>query len=240
MGISEKFYSPLVSVITPALNQAEYLPETIRSVAYQDCPKVEHVIVDNGSTDGTLGLLKKYQRRYPKLRWTTEPEQGIGFAYNVGLKLARGDIFGWLDCGGTYFPWTVGTVIEFFEKNCEAFFMFGDCFSWEESGEVFTIPMEDPLWQRCFGAKYKVNILAAFYRREVVQTIGVFDTQLKAAVDHDFFLRAEKKFKFHYIKKPLAVHRRLKSDVSYGPLSVSRREELRTLMERYGKGRSPW
>lgn len=227
---------PLVSIITPSLNNVDYLGETIDSVMSQDYSNVEHVIIDGGSTDSTVGLLERYQQRYPdKIRWILEPDRGISDALNKGLKLAKGEIFGWLGCGDAYYPGAISTIIEFFKINTNAYFVFGDCNIIEESGEIWKVPVEDAEWQQCFKVRYRVNPHSAFFRGEVVQSIGLFDTRLKRAHDHDYFLRAGKIFNIYYIEKTLSIHRRIKGHLSYAPSGLSHRE-LFLLSRRHGGG----
>src|SRR5829696_9006531 len=89
---------PLVSVVTPVLDGAAYLEATIQSVQAQDYPRVEHLVLDGGSTDGTLDIL----RRYPHLEWTSAPDLGQSDAVNRGWQRAHGEILGWLNCDDLY------------------------------------------------------------------------------------------------------------------------------------------
>src|SRR5438309_5772154 len=98
---------PLVSVVTPSLNQGAYIEETIRSVLDQDYPRIEHIVVDGGSTDGTLEIL----RRYPHLTWVSEPDGGQADAVNKGFRLAEGEIFGWLNADDLYLPGTISAAV---------------------------------------------------------------------------------------------------------------------------------
>ncbi|TMM10255.1 MAG: glycosyltransferase, partial [Actinobacteria bacterium] len=84
---------PLVSVVTPSLNQGQYIEEAIQSVLAQDYPRVEYIVVDGGSSDETLEIL----RRFPHLRWLSEPDDGQASAINKGFHMASGEIFAWLN-----------------------------------------------------------------------------------------------------------------------------------------------
>src|SRR5690242_19457333 len=98
---------PLVSIVTPSLNQARWLREAIESVRAQDYPHVEHVVVDGGSTDGTLEILREYDH----LRWVSEPDRGQSHALNKGFQLATGEIFGWLNADDAYPPIAVSEAV---------------------------------------------------------------------------------------------------------------------------------
>ena len=97
---------PLVSVVTPSLNQAAYIEEAILSVREQDYPRIEHIVVDGGSTDGTLEIL----RRHPHVVWSSEPDEGQADALNKGFARARGTVLGWLNADDRYLPGAVSAA----------------------------------------------------------------------------------------------------------------------------------
>ena len=108
--------NPLVSIITITLNRARYLEETILSIKNQDYLHIEHIVIDGGSTDGTLELLKRYENQY-NMRWISEKDGGIIDALNKGLRMAKGDIFCWLDSDDTYLPGTIKKIVKVFQKH---------------------------------------------------------------------------------------------------------------------------
>lgn len=103
---------PKISIITVSYNQAELLEDTILSVLSQDYPNLEYVIIDNGSTDGSIDIIKKYSDRLKF--WTSEPDEKRSDAIDKGFKHSSGEIMAWLDCGDLYFPWTLSLVKEIF------------------------------------------------------------------------------------------------------------------------------
>src|SRR3972149_511511 len=119
---------PLVSIITMVLNGVKYLEECIQSVLTQNYPHIEHIFVDGGSTDGTVEILTKYQTKYPnRIRFISEPDKGPGDAWNKGIRMAKGEIFGFLGSDDVSEPGAIISVVEFFKSNPDAYFVFGEC-----------------------------------------------------------------------------------------------------------------
>ena len=105
-----------ISVVTPAFNSAQYIEQCILSLKNQKYKNFEHIIVDGGSTDGTIEILKKYEHEYP-MRWISEPDQGMYDAIDKGFRIADGEIFAWINSDDFYFPWTLYVVEKVFEKR---------------------------------------------------------------------------------------------------------------------------
>lgn len=101
-----------ISIVTPCLNQVALLEDTINSVLSQDYPNLEYIIIDGGSTDGSIDIIKKYANRLTY--WISEPDKGKWDALNKGFKRSTGEIMAWLACGNKYFPWTFEVVSQIF------------------------------------------------------------------------------------------------------------------------------
>ena len=93
---------PLVSIVTPSYNQGKFIEDTILSVKNQSYPNIEHIVVDAGSTDGTLKILRKYEKEY-NLKWVSEPDEGQSDAVNKGFEMAKGEIVDWINSDDVYF-----------------------------------------------------------------------------------------------------------------------------------------
>jgi glycosyltransferase involved in cell wall biosynthesis len=106
--MNEQERLPLVSIVTPSLSQGEFIEEAILSVLEQDYPRIEHIVVDGGSTDGTLDVLHRYQH----LRWVSEPDGGQADALNKGFGMAHGEIYGWLNSDDLYLPGAISAAVE--------------------------------------------------------------------------------------------------------------------------------
>ena len=211
----EDAHIPLVSIITPVHNGIKYLQECIQSVLNQSYPHIEHIFTDGGSTDGTLEMLASYQSKYPdRVRFISEPDKGACDAWNKGLKMAEGEILGWLGADDLYEPDAIRMVVEFFKTNTDAYFVFGDCNYIDEKGEVTgkhrtkDFDLEEAINDACY-----IPCPSAFYRREVVERVGLMDTSIHAC-DQDYWIRVGKVFRMHRIEKTLSNFREQKASVS--------------------------
>src|SRR5664279_1773877 len=129
----------LVTVVTPSFNQGQFIRETIDSVFQQDYPQLEYIIIDGGSTDGTVEILKSYQDS--RFRWISEKDQGQSDAINKGLRLSRGDVLTFINSDDLLLPGAISEVVDYFEKHAEVDALFGDVKLIEANG-VFRGLME--------------------------------------------------------------------------------------------------
>src|SRR5262245_6146077 len=116
---------PLVSIVTPSLNQAGTIAQTLRSIREQSYPNVEHIVVDGVSTDGTLEILREAEAE-STVRWSSGPDSGMYDAINKGFSQAHGEIFAYLNTDDSYFPWTVETAVHALQAHPAAGFVYGD------------------------------------------------------------------------------------------------------------------
>ena len=107
--------STLVSIITPCLNSAKFIERTINSVLNQSYKNIEYIIIDGGSVDGTVDIIKKYEDKLSY--WLSEPDGGMYCAINKGMRIAKGEIVGYLNSDDAYYPDTLKKVISFFCKK---------------------------------------------------------------------------------------------------------------------------
>jgi len=198
--------NPLVSIIVPVLNGIKYLEPCIQSVLNQSYPHIEHIFADGGSTDGTLDMLSSYQAKYPdRIRFISEPDEGVGEALNKGLRTARGEVLGWLGSDDTYQLDAIQTVVEFFTANPDAYFVFGDCTLINETGEITgKYPTRDFNLEEVINKSCMVPTSASFYRREVFEKVGSYDI---LGNDLDYLIRVGKVFPIHHVEKVLSNFR---------------------------------
>ena len=199
--------SPLVSVVTPSYNTGAFIEETILSVKNQTYPHIEHIIMDGGSTDNTLDIIRKYEGTY-NMRWVSEPDKGQSDAINKGWKMARGEIIGWLNSDDTYLPYAVDTAVKYLNDYPDVGMVYGECNIINECNQV-TGRCE----ARAFDLKemlHQGNMVpqpTVFLRREVLEEVGQLDTKLHFAMDFDLWIRIALKFKIAYIPQYLANFR---------------------------------
>ena len=187
--ITTKSMTIQISVITPSLNRAKYIEDSIQSVLSQKYFPVEHIVVDGGSKDGTLDILA----RYPHLKVRSEPDQGMYDALNKGLSLAQGEIVGFLNADDLYAANVFRPVMEYFhDKNVDAVSGKAQIFEDEKDGSSKTIlelspPSSDKLVETAITGSTIFN--AWFYRKSMIHQVGCFDSQYKISGDADLILR---------------------------------------------------
>ncbi|MFC1921512.1 glycosyltransferase family 2 protein [Chloroflexota bacterium] len=198
----------LVSIITPVLNGIKYLEPCLQSVLNQSYPHIDHIFVDGGSTDGTLDILRDYQTQYPeRIRFISKTDNSAGEAWNKGLKIAKGEILGWLGSDDTYEIDTVRKVVSFFSSNKRAFFVFGNCNYINETGEVIGRPLAKEFdLNEAINSMCPIPCSSAFYRREVIDKVGFLDTR-ERGVELDYWIRVGKVLRIYRIEEVLSNFR---------------------------------
>jgi glycosyltransferase involved in cell wall biosynthesis len=182
---------PMISIVTPCLNRGQFIEEAIQSVVQQDYPHVEHIVVDGGSTDGTLEIL----RRYPHLRVVSEPDDGLYDALNKGIRLAKGEIIGQLNSDDFYANNIFSKVARRFMDDVELDTVCGGAVVFDEDAEGKRVTHAD--YQKSHNKElsfYNITlgvpiINARFFRRRVYERVGRFDTHYAIAADRDFLMR---------------------------------------------------
>jgi len=197
---------PLVSIVTPTLNQGRYIERTIESIRAQTYTRLEHIVVDGGSSDETLDVLRRYEGTYD-LRWTSGQDSGMYQAINRGFALAKGDILAYLNSDDLYLPWSVETAVRGLEQAGAPELVYGDALLLdEETGRL------RPHFQPPFRRAYLHSIgsfaqPATWWRRELLDRVGGFDEELRFTADLDFYLRAADAGRIVRIREFLAVMR---------------------------------
>jgi glycosyltransferase involved in cell wall biosynthesis len=197
--------SALVSIVTPSLNQGRFLRRTIESVLAQGHPRIEHIVRDGGSTDGSREILASYAGR---IRWVSEPDAGQSAALNRGFAEARGEIFAYLNSDDVLRPGAVEAVVEHFRRNPTCDLVYGDADYIDEEDRVIGAY---PTAAYSFDRLAEENLVcqpAAFWRARLARRVGPFNEALRYAMDYEYWLRvAEAGGRIEYLPRTLAASR---------------------------------
>jgi glycosyltransferase involved in cell wall biosynthesis len=198
--------SPLVSIVTPSFNQARFLEATIHSVLSQDYPSLEYIIVDGGSTDGSLEIIKKYSNRLTW--WVSEKDQGQTDALNKGFTHAHGEILAWLNSDDTYEPGAVSAAIGFLESQPETGLVYGDANYINEGGRVIgKFPAAQTDLSRLRRGYVHIPQQAAFFRADLWRSVGPLDPSFYFAMDYDLWVRISARCSIKYLHQTWANFR---------------------------------
>jgi glycosyltransferase involved in cell wall biosynthesis len=182
---------PLVSIITPSYNQARFLEQTIQSVLSQNYPNLEYIIVDGGSTDGSLDIIKQYTHRLTW--WVSEPDQGQTDAINKGFAHARGEIFAWLNSDDTYLPGAIVEAVDFTLAHPEAALVYGNANLIDEQGKIIGhFPSRQTDLRKLLRGSVHIPQQAAFFQSRFWHQVGPLDPSFHFAMDYDLWVRLAK------------------------------------------------
>lgn len=195
------------SVVTPSFNQGRFIEQTIKSVLDQDYPNFEHIIIDGGSQDGTVTILKNY----PHLKWISEEDKGQSDGLNKGFRRISGDVVAWINSDDWYEPGAFKAVSEFFLANPDKNVVMGDCNLVDGDGKIFDKVVNT---QRGFSELRRYWIPRAiptqpaiFFRKKLLDELGFADVSLHYAMDYDLWMRFARRNYFHHIDRTLANYR---------------------------------
>lgn len=202
---------PLLTVVTPCLDSAATIEATLTSVASAGLTGVvEHVVVDGGSRDGTLDVV----RRFPEVRWISEPDRGLSDAMNKGIGLARGAFVGWLNADDFYLPGALERVVARLREEPDAVWLTAPCVIVDgDGGEIrgaVTRYKRALLRHHSLGSLLAQNYIAApstFFRRDAALEVGGFDERFRYSMDYDLWLRLARRADPIVLDAPLAAFR---------------------------------
>jgi glycosyltransferase involved in cell wall biosynthesis len=192
--------NPTVSIVTPSFNQAQFLDETIRSVLEQDYPNIEYIIVDGGSTDGSLDIIKRYSNQIAF--WISEPDKGQTDAINKGFASATGDIMAWLNSDDTYEPNAISGAVTFLQKNTEVGMVYGDANFIDSEGQVIgQFNTQQTSLKRLQRGGVYIPQQSAFWRAELWHQVGPLDPSFYFAMDYDLWVRLARVTEIRYTEQ---------------------------------------
>lgn len=178
---------PKVSIITPSYNQGKFIEETILSVLNQDYANIGYIIIDGGSTDNTIDIIKKYQHRLAY--WISEPDNGQSNVINKGFQRANGQIFNWLNSDDILVPLSVKIAVDYLVKNADVGMIYGDRIIIDHKGNFLSHIRFSSF--RKFEMIYNQQIPeeTAFFRRYVWSKVGGLDETLHYCMDYDLWCK---------------------------------------------------
>ncbi|MBK8422232.1 glycosyltransferase family 2 protein [Candidatus Villigracilis saccharophilus] len=190
---------PLVSIITPSFHQAQYLEATIQSVLGQDYPRIEYIIVDGGSTDGSVDVIKKYEGRLAW--WVSEQDKGQTDAINKGFNRANGEILAWLNSDDTYNPGAVSAAVKFLMDNPEIAMVYADCnFINEQGGVIGKFNSAQTDHHRLREGYVHIPQQTMFFRAKYWKELGPLDPSFYFAMDYDLWTRISARAPIKYLR----------------------------------------
>jgi glycosyltransferase involved in cell wall biosynthesis len=228
---------PLVSIVTPSFNQGAFIAAAIESVLAQDYPRIEYLVVDGGSTDTTLELLRRYGDR---VRWVSEPDDGQAHAINKGIALTRGAIVAWLNADDLYLPGAVAGAVAELLEHPQAALVYGQAEFIDRGGAlVGACSQVEP-----FNIDRLIDYLdfivqpAAFFRRDAFLAVGGLDAQLRYCLDYDLWIKLALRYRVRYLPRVLA-RVRIYPTTKTATGGLERLEEIERMIRRYGRRRLP-
>jgi glycosyltransferase involved in cell wall biosynthesis len=196
----------LISIVTPSYNCDAFIKETIESVLNQGVTPFEHIIMDGGSNDKTVDILKSY----PHLNWKSEKDNGQSHALNKGFKLVKGEIVGWLNADDTYEPGTFSKVLDFFKANPSIDFIGTDINIIDGQSKRIGFSASKPFDLSEILIVNTIKQPSVFMRRRMVEKLVGVNESLHYVMDHEFWVRANiEGFKIKYIPNEVFANFRM-------------------------------
>ncbi len=226
---------PKISVIIPSFNDGKFIERAILSTLNQNYPNLELIIMDGGSTDETQGIIKKYEKYISY--WVSEKDKGQSDALNKGFSRATGDLVNEQDADDIFVPNAFLRVGDYFRKNPKTDIIFGNRLDLGEDDRIIS----ERVYTRFSTTVYfydgmSVGAQSAFWKRDLFSKIGMYDLNLKLAMDYEFFLKAGLAgARFKYLPYSFSAMRRHKGSNTENILFTVGKEEMGLLDKKYGR-----
>ena len=225
---------PKISVVTPSYNQASFIERTILSVLNQKYPNIEYIIIDGGSTDGSVDIIKRYSSFLSY--WVSEPDQGQADAINKGFLKSSGEILAWLNSDDMYLPGALHKAARAFAREPEASIIYGDYIKVDENDRCIALRRQPSFsYNICLFSYLTVAQPAAFFRGKAVFDVGLLDTRFHYAMDYDLILRLAKRGKVIHLPEYLAAFRLHSESKSVTIKPRFKEEDRRIRIKRLGR-----
>jgi len=223
---------PRISVVSPSLNQAQFLEKTILSVLNQNYPNLEYIIIDGGSTDGSVGIIKKYEKYFTY--WISEKDNGQAEAINKGFQKSTGQILAWLNTDDLYLPDALFKVKSIFEKFGEIDFLYGHSVLIDQRDNIIMICYTVPQTYYSYIYDRGGNVFqgTVFWKRDTFYKYSGLDSKLYFTMEYkllDNFFKYEKGFFLNDILAAYRIHQESKSSTVKAKLVVEEFNSIRKI-----------
>jgi len=184
---------PKISIITPSYNQGQFLEQTILSVLGQSYPNLEYIILDGGSTDDSVEIIKKYDKHLS--HWESNADGGQANAINKGFGMATGDILGWLNSDDMYLPGALFAAAKALDNGVNNRIIFGNCLHFEQENPRNVRGSNVVLDHKVLELRLADYVIqpSSFWTKKTFENVGPLDTSLNYTFDWDWFIRAQQK-----------------------------------------------
>ena len=225
--------TPLVSIVIPAYNLGHYIGATIDSILAQDYPRVQLIVIDDGSRDNTREVLARYPGR---LQWESQPNAGQVAAMNRGWALAEGEILSWIGADDLLLPDAVSVSVRALQAHPEVVLTYGDFNQIDPEGRIIRrVRTPDYSYRDMVTKVICPPGPGAFFRRAAAQATGDWDASLRIMLDYDYWLRLGLRGPFMRIPRALALYRMHPGQETFSRMDESKADEpvrvIRSLFE---------
>ncbi len=229
---------PKVSIVTPSFNQGCYLEATIRSVLEQDYPNIEYLVVDGGSKDESVEIIRRYEHRLAW--WVTEKDKGHADALNKGFSHAAGEILAWLNSDDAYCsPSVVSEAVAFLRDHPEVGMVYADANLTDDTGKVIgTFAAKQTSYRQMLRGSVHIPQATTFFRADLWRQVGPLDLSLFFAFDYDLWVKLAKVSQVSYLPKTWANFRMHEAGKSVKNDDRCYPDMLRVYEREMGKGLS--
>ncbi|WKN44448.1 glycosyltransferase family 2 protein [Tunicatimonas pelagia] len=231
MSDRNKAHWPKISIVTPSYNQGQYIEETILSVINQNYPNLEYIIIDGGSTDNTVEIIKNYEKHITY--WVSEPDQGQSHAINKGFKKSTGDILGWINSDDYYTSDTFSTIVDIIQPK-QLMLLYGNASYYFQDTDSFK-EVDVVARNRKKILPFDLGFIqpATFWTKWLWEEVGELNEELHYAFDLDWYLRGLNKGKHISTSRELAIYR-IHGDHKTSNGGEEREKEILTSIDKNG------
>jgi len=222
---------PFVTIVTPSFNQGKFIRETIESVLNQDYPNIEYWVIDGGSTDETIDILKSYG---DSINWVSEKDCGQADAVNKGISRAQGSIIGWLNSDDTYLEGSISHVVNFMNDHPEADMIYGEGYFIDTNSNIIDRYNTEKFNRKRLAETCMICQPTVFLTKEIVNKVGLLDENLDLCMDYELWMKIADIGKVMYTSKYLATSRMYAENKTLSRRKEVHKEICNTIYKHYG------